>query len=409
MTALVPVSERDHRMARGLTPSVPETELKERYQRAQQACEEQGFDVILCYGSPIEPSWIRYFANYIHAFVLEDSFIVISRDAPPILLVNRDWILDNAREMSWVEDVRVYPYVEFDWGYDPLVKLFKEIFAPYAQGTIGICDVDMPTKYYRAIREAMPEATIRDGTGLLWSVLEKKSPYDIKMVRQTAQIADQVMMAALNACGHGVPEYEVGLAAERVAWENGCEYGSGSQIRTHLYVGSAIDTISANVHPFRFTRKTLQKGEMFFIDLSVCFEGYYIDFCRTICVGPPSSGQKAVYDSVMEIHKAAFEALRPGVTGEEIWDIGLEIARRGGFEERINCAWLGHGTGLTLSEAPFLAPGEKRKIKANTFVNIEPGNFPAGKIGTSSVEDTIFVGEEKSEFVTNCPRELHIA
>jgi hypothetical protein len=42
--------------------------------------------------------------------------------------------------------------------------------------------------------------------------------------------------------------------------------------------------------------------------------------------------------------------------GEELWEVGLEVARRAGFEKQVNFVWNGHGTGLTLSEYPFFAP-----------------------------------------------------
>ncbi|MFQ5913384.1 MAG: M24 family metallopeptidase [Nitrospinota bacterium] len=398
----------DYRMAKGLTPEVPLRELRARYRRAQRFCDKFGFDAVLVYGSPAEPSWIRYLANYVHPFPIADSFLVVAPGRPPILLVDRDWFLEIAQEMSWVKDVRVYPYVEFEWGYEGLVKIMREIFAPYSRGTIGVCDVDMPAKYYRAMCEALPRAKIKDATPMLLGVLERKSDYDIGMIRKTANIADKVMMAAMNACGPGVPEYKVGLAAEQVAWENGCEFGSGSQNRTVIVVASS-NLVLSNVRPYRFTRKPLKKGEMFFIDLSVCFRGYYIDFCRTVCIGRPTQKQRDAYDAVMEIHKSTFKLMRPGVTGEELWDNGLKVARQTGFEKAINFVWLGHGTGLVNSEYPFFAPGEKRALKFKTFANLEPGVFLPGKVGSSSVEDTVFIDKKEAKFVTKCPRDLHIA
>ena len=398
----------DYRMSRGLTPKVPLKELQARYRRLQRSCRETGYDAVLVYGSPIEPSWMRYFANYVHPLAIGDSFLLAAPRRRPILLVDQEWYLANAREMSWVDNVRAYPYVEFDWGYDVLVRLFRRLFRFCAKGTIGVCDVDMPAKYQRALREALPKAELRDATSLLWSVLEEKSAYDISIIRKAAKIGDRVMREALEACATGVPEYEVGLAAERVAWENGCEYGSGSQSRTHIYVATGSE-VPSNVRPYRFSRKPLRRGEMFFIDLSICYQGYYSDLCRTVCVGPPSRRQQDVYDTVMEIHRALFTAMQPGVTGEALWHIGLEVARRAGWGGKVNAVWAGHGTGLAVSEAPFFAPGDRHPMKVNTFVNLEPGLFLGGRTGNCSVEDTTFIGENKTSFVTQCPRALHIA
>ena len=102
----------DYRMSRGLTPKVPLKELQVRYRRLQQSCRETGYDAVLVYGSPIEPSWMRYFANYVHPLAIGDSFLLAAPGRRPILLVDQEWYLANAREMSWVDNVRAYPYVE---------------------------------------------------------------------------------------------------------------------------------------------------------------------------------------------------------------------------------------------------------------------------------------------------------
>jgi Xaa-Pro aminopeptidase len=253
----------------------------------------------------------------------------------------------------------------------------------------------------------MPQAKIEDCMDLLWSLIEEKSPYDTKMIKRTAKIADMTMETALNQCREGRPEYEIGIAAQKVAAANGAEVGTGTTVRTHLYIASGSETL-ANLRPYSYTAKKLKRGEMFIIDLSVHYNGYYTDFCRTVCVGKPSKEQRGLFDVVEETHYTLFDSLKPGTTGAELWEIAYNIAKRYGREDRMNI-WMGHGTGIVISEPPFLYKSDKRPLRKGTFVNIEPGIFLPETIGSASLEDATFIGAKGASWVTKCERGLHIA
>jgi len=102
--------------------------------------------------------------------------------------------------------------------------------------------------------------------------------------------------------------------------------------------------------------------------------------------------------------------LAPGMTGDDVYNLGLASVDRHApeYRDHVNLVWFGHGTGLIISEPPFFTPGEQRRLAANTFVNIEPGLFVPG-VGTASIEDMLYLTDDGATFVTNCPRELHIA
>ena len=397
--------------ARGIAPPVPEGELSDRLARLRDLMASDGFDAILVYGAPQEPSWMRYLANYVYPFVIAEAFLLVPREGDPILFVDRDWFVSQAAEMTPVEDIRVLPYVEFPWQFATLVKTLEEALrdAGVERGKVGVCELDMPAVYARALSSMSLPVETADATNVLNTLIEAKSEYDQEMVRRTASIADATMWEALRTCGAGVPEYEVGIAAERVAASRGAEWGSGTTTRTHIYVASGSE-LSSNVRPFRYTGRRLEPGDMFFIDLSVCLRGYYIDFCRTVVIGDPTPEQQTVFDGVMACHEHVMQRLRPGMTGAEVFELGLESHRATTpqYADVINWVWLGHGTGLVISEPPFFTQGEERTIKQNSFVNIEPGLFVPG-VGNASVEDTLFITEDGASFVTECPRELHVA
>src|SRR3972149_3961215 len=115
--------EDEVRKAQGLTPPVPVEEHRRRVLRTQAAMERHGFDALFVYGtaSP-QPDWVRYLVNFVHPYLFTGSFVVLSRQGEPILLIDREWNLPNAREMTWVEDVRWYPYGAFRWQFDEVAR-----------------------------------------------------------------------------------------------------------------------------------------------------------------------------------------------------------------------------------------------------------------------------------------------
>jgi Xaa-Pro aminopeptidase len=397
--------------ARGVAPPVPESELANRLARLRELMTAGGLDAMLVFGAPQEPTWLRYLANYVYPFVIAEGFLLIAREGDPILMIDRDWYMPQAREMAPFDDIRVLPYVEFPWQFDTLVAEFDRALGDrgISGGQLGICELDMPALYARALAATDARPVTVDATGVLNKLIEAKSEYDQEMVRRSASIADAVMWEALRTCGQGVPEYEVGIAAERVGAARGAEFGSGTQTRTHIYVASASE-LTSNVRPFRYTGRRLELGDMFFIDLSVCYRGYYADFCRTVVVGEPSSQQRQVFDVVNACHQYLLDHLKPGLSGAEIFDLSMVPVKERApqYADKVNFVWAGHGTGLIISEPPFFTTGEERRIQANTFINIEPGLFVPG-VGNASIEDMLFVSESGVSLVTDCPRGLHVA
>jgi Xaa-Pro aminopeptidase len=267
----------------------------------------------------------------------------------------------------------------------------------------------MPAVYARALGSSSLDTELVDATGLVNAVLVEKSEYDQEMVRRSASIGDAVMWEALRTCGEGVPEYEVGVAAERVAAARGAEWGSGTTTRTHIYVASGSQ-IKCNLRPYKYTARRFESGEMFFIDLSVCYRGYYTDFCRTVVIGEPSDEQRRLFDAVVANWNDMKNGLKPGMSGDDVHKLAMESVDRHVPEYRdyVSFAWFGHGTGLIISEPPFFTAGEQRTIQSNMFVNIEPGFYVPG-VGTTSLEDMLFMSEGGIEEVTRCPRELYVA
>jgi Xaa-Pro aminopeptidase len=398
------------RKAKGFTPLDPPSEIQDRLRRLRAGLSEDGIDAAFIFGSALEPTWIRYYANYITPFVISEAILFISSSyEQPVLLIDRDWYFEAAKEMTGIPDIRVYPYVKYLHARKEIAQIIQRLSDEYRleNSRIGISLVTMPTLYYQSFTDAFPDAELVNVIPTLNRLSEYKSEYDKEMVRKSAAIADLGMIAAINACGEGVTECEAALAAESAMCLAGADYGGGVTARNHINIGSS-STIRSNVRGYNYTGRKLEKGDFFFIDLTCCYHGFYTDFCRTVSIGKPSTEQVRMHDCTMAMHERLLECVRPGISGEEIFHEGVKVALEWGYDRnQINCVWLGHGTGLMVSDAPFFQEGEKRQIHKDMFVNIEPGIF-IPEIGTTSIEDQLFVSEQGIELVTQTPREIHI-
>jgi Xaa-Pro aminopeptidase len=397
------------RKSMGFSPSVPATELDGRIKRCREQLRESGAAALLIFGSPWEPDAVRYLVNFIHPIKISESLLFLPVEGEPVLLLDRMWWVDHAKEMSFVEDVRAFHgFIGLADQFSELVGALGAIFrdAGVETGKVYISERAMPTKYFRALEQALPKVLLEDATGFLNRYFQNITEYDRSMIMRTAHIADESMRAALDACKEGVKEYEVGLSARSVMLERGAEFGSVNTI-PHCYVASAY-TGPTSTRPYDFTTRRLQNGDLFYIDLSICYRGYYTDMCRTVVIGEPSQKQRKIFDAALDMHRAMFESLKPGVTGTEVWEAGHAVAERAEYTDYTEKrTYYGHGAGIQISLPPFFCKGETRKIKDGCFYNIEPGVFMPGQ--QASLEDMILVRNTGNEFVTECERDLHIA
>lgn len=397
------------RKAKGLSPEVPRAEVERRIKAVQALMAEEGFDGLFIYGSASTGDWVRYLSNYVHTFPPAQSFLVVPQRGGLILLIDCWWHQADAQEMSWAKEVRAFPHGRFAWQFKEFVRVFRQVGEDLSlgRGKVGISPVDMPTFYDRALKEALPEAHFGDALDLWARLVESPSEFDAGMIRRTAAIGDAGMQAALESCREGVPEYEVCMESLRTMASLGAEFLHGAGNSTHINIGSTSRVIS-NVRPFLFTGRRLQRGDMFWVDLTISYGGYFVDFDRTVVIGEPSAKQREIYGVCRRMLDTMAGALRPGVTGSELFRIGLGVAKEAGYGDVINHVYLGHGTGITTSERPYLTEGETKAVQAGRYINLEPGVF-VPEVGSSSLEDVFFIKETGAEFVTQCKRDFHVA
>ena len=161
----------------------------------------------------------------------------------------------------------------------------------------------------------------------------------------------------------------------------------------------------ANPH-HRAGERIIEKGDTIVLDFGGVLDGYGSDTTRTVYVGKPPDEVIEVHEVVRQAQQAAFEAVRPGVTCEQIDRVARGIITDAGYGEYF-IHRTGHGIGLTGHEPPYIVEGEAQPLVPGMCFSIEPGIYLPGRFGVR-IEDIVTCTEDGGQRFNNSSRELHL-
>ncbi len=150
----------------------------------------------------------------------------------------------------------------------------------------------------------------------------------------------------------------------------------------------------------------LTRGDLIWFDVGLEHDGFWADIARNACLGEPSTRARTIYQAMLAGEQAAIDQTVAGMTGEELFDLTLNVSRNAGvpYYDRSH---VGHGIGLEVYEDVMLARGVKDVIEEGTVVNIETPYYEFG-LGALHVEDPFVVRAGGNELLTTLSRELFV-
>ncbi|WP_291313559.1 M24 family metallopeptidase [Corynebacterium sp. UBA2622] len=230
----------------------------------------------------------------------------------------------------------------------------------------------------------------------LEGVLTAKDPAEIGQLREAASAIDRVHAQVPGLLAPGRTENEVARDIEELIL-------AGHDTVDFVIVGSGPN--GANPHHEHSDRE-LRPGDPVVVDIGGSLgAGYHSDCTRTYQVGVTEDADfLRAYSVLQRAQDEAVRAARPGMRAGELDAVArgvIESAGYGGyFTHR-----LGHGIGLALHEAPFLAPGEEMVLREGMAFSIEPGIYVPGKWGMR-IEDIVVLGPDGAQRLNSAPRHL---
>ncbi len=177
----------------------------------------------------------------------------------------------------------------------------------------------------------------------------------------------------------------------------------GHDVAAFAIVASGPNAASPHHEP---TDRVLERGDTVVADFGGSIGGYFSDTTRTFSVGEPSAEVSAAHDALQRAQQAGLEAVRPGVTAEEIDGATRRVLADAGFAE-----WFihrtGHGIGLEVHEEPYLVAGNPQPLQPGMVFSVEPGIYVPGRFGMR-IEDIVVVTTAGGRRLNESPHLLRV-
>jgi Xaa-Pro dipeptidase len=214
---------------------------------------------------------------------------------------------------------------------------------------------------WEALQAKLPDLQIVDG-GLMVERLRKvKSPAEIAHIREACRITEEGMQAAID-------QFEVGMTEAALAGEvHKVMTAQGSE-----YVGLPIFLMSGHrqlaPHSVWSRDKRIVPGENLFLEIAASWQRYCGALFRTFAIGGISDRNRANMDVAVAMLEAAMEAIRPGVTADQVNRAVGKVAEANGVTIRKRC-----GYSMGLNFAPDWGEGFFLELADDDMTVLEEG------------------------------------
>lgn len=323
------------------------------------------------------------------------AFAVTTSTGDPFVLVCT-MEHDQTASESWIEDIRGYT----EFVDDPVKRLADELqIENISAGRVGI-DLDyIPAADFARLKTYAPGIEFINTSSDVAAIRAVKTSEEIGLIEAAAKATHKSVLDGLAASSLGDDER---LIADRIAHNL---IDTGAQSIGFLYFASGDRTIQP--HANAVAGRVPQEGDIIRLDVCGKYGAFMSDFARTYSAGNPTDAQKQYYSNLVACEAKAIEAVRPGVTAEDIFYACGEAFERCGMA--FHMPHVGHSFGIELHENPMLRPGNKIKLKPGMALNIEPAvRDEEGSL--YHTEDLVLVTEDGFRLLTLgiAPKELPV-
>ncbi|AKN16912.1 dipeptidase PepE [Mycobacterium haemophilum DSM 44634] len=227
----------------------------------------------------------------------------------------------------------------------------------------------------------------------------------LRMIKEAAEVdALRKAGAAIDRVHARVPEF---LVPGRTEAEVAADIAEAIVAEGHSEVAFVIvgsGPHGADPH-HEYSDRELRVGDIVVVDIGGAYApGYHSDSTRTYSIGEPNDDVVQQYSVLQRAQRAAFEAVRPGVTAEQVDAAARDVLAEVGLAEYF-VHRTGHGIGLSVHEEPYIVAGNDLPLAAGMAFSVEPGIYFPGRWG-ARIEDIVVVTEDGAFSVNNRPHEL---
>lgn len=300
-----------------------------RLQRVRASMRDASLDGLVI-TLPHSIYWLTGFDTTGFAWVYVD----LERDP---LFVSRNTEEPGFRETSYFEDARFY-----DPDLDSPASVMAVVLTAHGQmrGVLGIdlASFGLLPMFWEELRAELTSAVFVDASDLMSELRYVKTPAEVELQMQAAQMADLALSAGLAALRPGVSETYIQGLIEQVLGEAGSEYASTPPMVT-------AGTRSAIVHGMAQSGRHVARGDVVSIEVGAAVRRYHAIVMRSAVVGRATKRLVEVARCQKEALAAASAQVMDGNATSTAARECARVLSAGGVADKM-CHRLGYSLGI---------------------------------------------------------------
>jgi Xaa-Pro aminopeptidase len=401
------------------TAAADARERDRRFEVARAAMRRHGLDalVVADFAESPQPSYARYLSGFHFSPAIGpiNHVVVLPLEGDATLIVppgQKRSFAHIAAGRSWIENIvttyRDDPEWERKtrWGH-----LVTDLGGPVADAleTAGLsrARVGVAGSWagFETTQQRLSDATFvptvtagEDGTheDILVDLIWTTSAWEAERLKLAQRAGDAATRAYIGAARAG--------AGTREAWVDAVEAARRGGVDDVTLYGSA------GVAPWAFwdlahpASPTFASDRVYFIEVAFAgWSGFGVQSGRSFVLDEPTERQQLLIDTSQRALAALQAAVRPGVTGGDLWDVGIAVAEEAGLD---SWAQFGHHKGLLPAAAArriAFMPGNPHPLERGQTVVLHPGLFDRATNEAAFIGDTVLVEEDGYRLFTDEP------
>jgi ectoine hydrolase len=380
-------------------------EYADRLVRTRRAMERTGLELLLV-SDPSNMAWLTGYDGW--SFYVHQGVLVLP-DEPPIWF-GRGQDANGAKRTVYMDDDRIigYPdhYVQATDRHpmDYLAGLVRD--RGWERRRLG---VEMDNYYFSAAAHAalargLPNAVLRDATGLVNWQRAVKSPRELAYMRTAARIVEAMHRRVLEVVEPGVPKNVIVAEICRTGLL-GLPGAGGDYPAIVPLLPTGADAAAPHL---TWDDRPMRTGEGTFFELAGCYRRYHCPLSRTVFLGTPPQRFRDAEEALIEGIAAGLDAARPGRTCEDIARAFFAVLARFGIEKESRC---GYAIGLSYppdwgERTMSLRPGDRSELRPGMTFHFMPGLWFDD--WGMEITESIVITETGVETLANVPRQLFV-
>ena len=389
--------------------TTPKTEIDSRIGKLQERLKEQEIEAAIITQSVD----LFYFSGS-----CQKGHLIVPAEGEAYYLVSKSF--ERAKKETPLAGV------EYQQSFRQLPPRVKEIAGDFKKLGLEL-DVLPATLYFR-YQEAFAGTALVDISPLIKELRMYKSPYELGIIRQGAEISQKMLQAVPRFLKAGRREVEFAADLEYLVRTLG--HQGGVRMRQynqevfygHIMSGANITFSSffdgptggpglSPAYPQGPGLKVIQTGDIVLVDYVTAYNGYCVDCTRVFCLGTPSRTLIKAHQDALLIQDEVIKAAKPGTLCSELANLAFKMAADLGYEENFmgygndKAAFIGHGVGLELDELPVLTTKQHYPMAEGMVFALEPKILFKGT-AIAGVENTVYFNGINLEKITIHPEEI---